>query len=212
VGRIQLAVGYATLTLAAAILVGLVRRGRYRLSWAFVAYLATYLATSGLMAFAPDVFYTRQFWLYKEAALHALKFGIALELAWRTFRAFPGALSTARSTVFVVLALTLIGVLSVPDSREFESIAGGVQPRIVNGTVWLFTSIAAVILWYRVPVNPFHKTLLIGFVPYLLVFTVALQLFATYGFESLAVVNNYAYPLAYLVVLGYWCVAAWRPR
>ena len=206
----QLAVGYAALALAAAILVGLVYRGRCRLCWSFVAYLAVFLASGALMGLVPDVFYTRQFWLYKEAALHALKFGIALELAWRTFRAFPGALSTVRTTVFVVLALTLGGVLAVPEPREFESIAGEVQPRIVNGTVWLFTSIAAVILWYRVPVNPFYKTLLIGFVPYLVVFTIALQLFATYGFDKLAAVNNYLYPLAYLLVLAYWCAGAWR--
>jgi hypothetical protein len=209
-GRVQFAVGYATLALAAAILVGLVYRGYYRLCWSFAAYLAVYLASSVLMLLVPDMFYTRQFWLYKESTLNALKFGIALELAWKTFRAFPGALATVRATVFVVLAATLGAVLTVPAPREFDSIAGETQARIVNGTVWLFTGIAAVILWYRLPVNPFHKTLLIGFVPYLFAFTVVLQLFRTYGFDELAMVNNYLYPIAYLVVLSYWCFGAWR--
>ena len=31
------------------------------------------------------------------------------------------------------------------------------QPRVLNGSIWLFTAIAALILWYRLPVDPFHK-------------------------------------------------------
>ena len=43
-----------------------------------------------------------------------------------------------------------------------------VQPRLLNGTVWIFTAIAGLILWYRLPVAPLHKSILLGYVPYLL--------------------------------------------
>ena len=49
------------------------------------------------------------------------------------------------------------------------------MPRLLNGTMWLFASLAILILWYRLPVHWFPKTILLSYVPYLLVFTVDAQ-------------------------------------
>jgi hypothetical protein len=161
----------------------------------------------------PSRFYNQRFWLQKEAILDALKLATAVELALKTFRAFPGAQSVARGVVFLVLVITLTMVWAVSGPElDFDTLAGKLQPRIVNGTVWVFTVIAMLILWYRLPVDAFHKAILTGFVPYLLVFTAALQLFTSYGWDlSVSMINRYLYPLAYIVLLSYWTWSAWQP-
>jgi hypothetical protein len=69
--------------------------------------------------------------------------------------------------------------------------------------------VAAVILWYRLPVDPLHKAILIGFVPYLLVFTVAMNALSAYGWD-LREYAGYAQTIAYVVLVAYWARAAWR--
>jgi len=62
---------------------GLVIRGRLRLNWSFAAYVLTALTTNLLMAWAPERFYESAFYLLSQTLLHVLKFGVALEIAWR---------------------------------------------------------------------------------------------------------------------------------
>ncbi|HXB55453.1 MAG TPA: hypothetical protein VN461_11755 [Vicinamibacteria bacterium] len=158
-------------------------------------------------------------WVLKEVFVAALRFGVALELSFRTFRAFPGARSTARGVVLLLLAVTFATVLAVTGDGSqstastpptFELTAGRIQPRLVNGTIWLFTAIAATILWYRLPVDPFHKAILIGFVPYLLFFTIGLNVLDSYGWDLRTLVN-YADVGAYIALMAYWARAAWLP-
>ena len=47
-------------------------------------------------------------------------------------------------------------------------------PQIIAATVWLFTLTSLVIVHYRIPIDPWHRAILISFVPYQLVFTTAL--------------------------------------
>ena len=56
---------------------------------------------------------------------------------------------------------------------------------------------------------PLHKALLLGFVPYLLVFTVAINLLRAFGGDARAVAG-YLKNVAYQVLLAYWVYAAWR--
>ena len=121
--------------------------------------------------------------------------------------------------VFLLLVVTLVSVVlatpqvSAPrESAGFVEIAvARLQPRILNGTIWLLTGIAALILWYRLPVDRFHKAILTGVVPYLLVFTVALNLLDSYGFNEMRVTVNQMSLAAYLVLTVYWARAAWAP-
>jgi len=66
------------------------------------------------------------------------------------------------------------------------------------------------ILWYRLPVDAFQKAILVGWVPYLLVFSAALNYVGDYGKEFIAA-TNYVHTLAYLGLLLFWARAAWQP-
>src|SRR5258708_8049869 len=202
-----------------AAVIGILVRRRYRICQTFVLYLGAVLAYDLVVVFWPAWFYNKQSGVLKEVLVSALRFGVALELAFRTFRAFAGARSTARGVVLLLLAVTFVTVLAVsgdgshgtdPAPPTFELIAGRIQPRLLNGTIWLFAAIAATILWYRLPVDPFHKAILIGFVPYLLIFTTGLNILDSYGWDVRTLVN-YAQVSAYIALMAYWAHAAWLP-
>src|SRR5574341_2035528 len=82
-----------------AILLGLMRRRHLAACWSFDLYLIGVFLGESLVACLPSFFRTREFWLLKESVYNALKFAIAVELALRTFQAFPGARATARLVV-----------------------------------------------------------------------------------------------------------------
>jgi hypothetical protein len=216
---IENAVALAGDLLILAAVVGILVRRRYQICQTFVLYLGAVLVFDLLVVVWPAWFYTRMSWVLKEILVSALRFGVALELSFRTFRAFPGARSTARAVVLLLLAVTFVTVLAVSGDNShggasgpptFELIAGRIQPRLLNGTIWLFAAIAATILWYRLPVDPFHKAILIGFVPYLLIFTTGLNILDSYGWDLRSLVN-YAQVGAYVALMGYWAHAAWLP-
>ncbi len=231
---IKTGVAWTVQLLIVTLVVGLFLRRRHRACYSFVLYLLGVLIGDLLMLLGPrhldagnwlfgllgeKGFYSRSFWLFKELMLNLLKFAVALELAYRTFRSFPGARSTARSVLFVLVAVTLVSVVAVtpqisavdPDDQVL-AIVGRLQPRALNGTVWLLTGMAALILWYRLPVDRFHKAIFTGFVPYLLVFTIGLNAMESYGFSKSIIAWRNAFDTsAYLLLLAYWTRAAWAP-
>jgi len=210
---------YSGTVALAAVLAGVVARRRHG-SWVFFAlFLSATLVTTLMMLLWPGRFYTPPFWRAKETVLNFLRFAMALELAYRTFRAFPGALATARWVLLLVLALTFAAVVTVSgpgfesEHRNFESFLSELEPRVLYGSVWLFTAIAALILWYRLPVDPFHKSVVLSYVPYLLIFTVTVSVLGMLGRADwekgwpIVSLNQ----LAYLALMVYWARAAWRP-
>jgi hypothetical protein len=142
-----------------------------------------------------------------------IRFAMALELAYRTFRAFPGALATLRWALLFVLVVTFVAVVTVSGPRtDYQSFLGELHPRVLNGSIWLFTAIAALILWYRLPVNPFHKAVLLSYVPYLLVFTVTMNVLGSLGRAGWerGTPARYLNQIAYLALMVHWTWAAWR--
>lgn len=197
--------------LLAACLAGLFARRRQGLCVSFTLYLAAVILSDALVLLHPSRFHSWDFWVLKESVHNLLKFGIALELTVRTFRAFPAARKTAAGLVLAVLALTWVSVGPRPRlvvGRPLE-LALNLQPYVLAGTLWLFVAISSLILWYRLPVTPLHKALLLGFVPYLLVFTVAINLLRSFGGE-VRTVAGYVKNVAYQVLLAYWAYSAWR--
>ena len=233
-GAIAISVAWLGQALVLTVLTGLLMRGRYRACYSFMLYLLVVLGADLLlllgpkkvesdgilmMLLGPKGFYSRSFWLTKELTINVLRFAVALELAYRTFRAFPGARSTARGVLFLLIGVTLVSVLAVSPqvsavdaADRTEQVVGRLQPRVLNGTVWLLTGIAAVVLWYRLPVDRFHKAILIGLVPYLLVFTIGLNAIETSNWSGRMVENvNYMHTLAFQFLLAFWAWAAWVP-
>jgi len=232
---VQIAVACMVLVLTVTVLAGLFVRRRYRVCYSFVGYLLGVLVGDLLLFVGPSSlqesdwlygilgkggFYSRPFWLAKELILNFLKFAVAIELAYRTFRAFPGALSTLRRVLFLVFAAIVVSVAAflpqvseVKDADLINRLAGQLQPRVLSGTVWLLTGIASLVLWYRLPVDRFHKAILTGFVPFLLIFTIALNAIDSHGWgDPIRRAVNYVHTLAYVLLLVYWARAAWAPQ
>lgn len=198
--------------LTLAVFVGLVVRKRYRSCYTFAVYLLAVFVPHSMMSLWPERFFKWDFWILTESVHNLLKFSIAVELTLRTFRAFPGAQATARRVLFGVLGVTYVGVLAVPvREAAYAILASQVHIRILNGTIWLFAGIAGLILWYRLPVDLLHKAILIGFVPYLLVFTVAMNALEAFGWH-LREYAGYAESTAYVLLLAYWSYVAWQPE
>jgi hypothetical protein len=196
-----------------ALLAGLVRRRLYRVCRTFPVYTTAVLAGEVLMLAWPERFHNWSFWTFKEAVYGLLKLGIALELASLTFRAFPGARATARRVLALGIGLLVTGLLALDltEADEWSKLFMEIHPRLANGTALLFACIWGLVLWYNLPVHPFHRALLRGFVPYLLVYTVAFRLLAVWGWDlrhTLGFTNS----AAYFLMLVYWTVVAWRPQ
>jgi len=83
---------------------GVLVRGRARQCWAFPAYLATVLVANSLGSFWPARFHTPQAWVVFQGAYDLLKMVVVLELAWRAFAVFPGAMRSARVVLLLLLA------------------------------------------------------------------------------------------------------------
>ena len=203
--------------LTLALLAGLAARGRFGLCWTFGPYLALAALADLLMGVWPDQFHTQLFWLGQAVLINLLRFALALELTYRTVQAFPTARSTVRGVLLGVLVLTLGMVFqgsgdlrSQGGTPILEPLISQLQPIIVSGSIWLLTGIALVILWYRLPVHPLHKAILVGLVPYLLLFTVSLNVIGSWGWDASELLNRFA-GLAWVAVLGFWTRVAWRP-
>jgi hypothetical protein len=208
--------GWTAVVLSLAAIAGLFVRGRVGVCRTFVLYLAVIAVGDILMLSWPGSFFQQWFWFGKELVVNILRFGLALELAYWTFRVFPTARATVRGVLLAVLMLTLGIVLAGTGGLELQEgapalgpLISRIQPRIVNGALWLLTGIAGLVLWYRLPVHPFHKAILVGLVPYLLVYTVSLNLIETQGWHLRTQVN-YVVPAVYVLVNVYWTFAAWR--
>ena len=212
----QGAIAVAATTVAIMALAGVVVRRRVGVCWTFVPFLGVIVAADLLVLIWPEHFFRQWFWLGKELLVNLLRFALALELTYKTFRAFPSARATARGALLGVLLVTLVivfagtGDLEPPEGAPaLGPLISRVQPRVVNGALWLLSAVAGLILWYRLPVHPLHKAILIGYVPYLLVLTVSLNLIDNQGWDIREQVN-YLHTSAFLAAVVYWAVAAWR--
>ena len=194
--------------------VGLAVRGRWRLSVFFALYLVSVLLKEVLFLFWPERFYFQRFWLIFQAVLDILKFGIALEVGWRTFGAFPGAASVARKTALLILAVTAIAVASLPlaspNSTSALTAVTRFHPRLLDGTIWLMAAILVLAKWYRVPVHRFHAGLLPSLALYLVFFTWVLSLFDGRDFETVRAYMGVLDSVGFFLVTCWWLHITWR--
>ena len=168
------------------------------------------LVSDLLVVLWPGRFWKYEFWVLKENVHTVLKLTLAVELLVRIFRPFPSAYAAARRgmlVVAVVMAALLQRVLL--QGTGYDAVVGRVHPLVTDGTVWLFLALGAYCLWYHLPLDSVHKAVLIGLVPYLLVYSVVQRAVVALGWEAASVLNRSA-PVAYLALLAYWCAVVWR--
>jgi hypothetical protein len=192
---------------ALTILVGLFVRRRYRSCFAFTAYITSVFVLELLVAVWPAHFFTWRFWVVKEAIQAVLKLAIVLEIASRVFWPFPGARGLAGAMLVLLILATATGLLA-GEAANAETVARVLLPRILYGTACAFAVLLVLVLWFHIPLDPLHKGVLLGFVPYLLVFTVAIQLLETFGWDVRRwanILNN----VGFFTLLGYWSAIVW---
>jgi hypothetical protein len=204
---VQRVIGGVGILLVACVLLGLVVRRRYPDWYFFSLYLLSVVSLEWVFPLKPD-WYSPNFYQFKEVLYNVLRFAMALEIGLRIFRSFPGALASARRLIFLVLIGTLAAILLV-DVRDYQTFVRDVQPRILNGAVWIFSGLAGLILWYRLPLKPFYKGVVLSYVPYLLVSTALSTTLAQRGFKNSDILQYFS-QLAYVALLLYWNRVIWK--
>jgi len=201
-----------------AITAGLIARRRLRLSWSFDAYIGLALVVIPLVVWWTEQFFWQWFFLLFNTIANVLKIGIAIELAWRTFRLFPRARWTALLAIVAILAITAIATTTGPlnaDDWTWTVVVGHLFPRLKAGTIWMMAVPLVLALWYRVPVHRFHAEMLTSWVIYLGVTSAVLKIQAAamgtgaHGLnrgliDKLALAPDSLLPC-------YWVYMAWRP-
>jgi hypothetical protein len=197
--------------LALAILTGLLRRGRLRLCLSFVAYALTVVAAGVCAALWPDALYKWGPWLAWQTVQVTLKLAIMFELGSYIFRPFPGALAAVQGLMVLVLGTTAVALLGMHVSgRGIGDFALQAAPVASQGVAWGFALLLGLSTWYFVPMDSWRRAILIGMAIHGMLFTVALAALDRFG-GGVREVLSYLNIGAYITLLGYWNVAAWRP-
>jgi hypothetical protein len=205
----RLLIAHAVKVVLVAALAGLYVRRRSGRCHAMVAYLWAALLGNSLTTFWPDIFFNYGFWIRRQALFDVLKLLIGVEIAFRAFRVFPGARATwERLLAASVVVATTLAFWFLP-SEVPNGVFFAQQPQIIAAAVWLFTVTSLVIVHYRIPVDPWHRAILLAFVPYLLVFSTAIAVMRNLG-ESIHPAMGFLDSAAYLVLVAYWAQTAWR--
>ncbi len=205
---LQLLVAHAAKLALLALLAGILWRGRARHCWSFVVYVLAMLLGNLLVSLWPSRFFTPSFWVLKQGVYDALKMAIALELAFRAFDAFPGAMRTARAVILTLLGLSTVTLVILTPSSSFRTFWEW-QPGTSVAALWLLTATALLVVWYQVPVHEWQRAIMLGLAPYLLVFVALLGLLQRHGWMLKKPIAT-AETLAYLVLILFWTWAAWR--
>ena len=206
--ELQVALSHGVKLALVAVLAGLFVRGRARLCWSFVFYAAAILVGNTVASLWPAGFHTPSFWVLKQGVYDALKMAMALELAWRAFEAFPGALWTARVTLLALLAVSALALGALTPNSSYMTLWEW-QPGIATAALWLLTATALLVVWYQVPVHDWQRAIMLGLAPYLLVFVTLLDLLRRHGWTArseIGVIDS----AAYLALAAFWAWAVWR--
>jgi hypothetical protein len=207
--ELQVALAHANRLALLLLLAGLVVRGRVRLCWSFAAYALAILVGNSLATFWPARFYTPSFWVLKQGVYDILKMAIALELAWRAFAAFPGALRTARLALLALLAVSTLALGALTPPSSYADLWAW-EPGTATAALWLLTATALLVVWYQVPVHEWQRAIMLGLAPYLLVFVLALDLLRRHGWPALHAAAGILDSVAYLALLLFWNRVVWR--
>jgi hypothetical protein len=187
---------------------GVLARGRARQCWGFPCYVVIVLLANSLVSFWPGRFHTPEAWVAFQAIYDLLKMAIVLELAWRSFSLFPGALRSARAVLLMLLVASTVAIAFLTPPSSYATV-WDFQPSIVAGTLWLLTATALLVVWYQIPVHDWQRAIMLGFAPYLLVFVVALDMLRRHGWSA-GPAAGLLDQAGYLALVAFWAWAAWR--
>ena len=206
-----LLVGQALLLLT---LVGLWRRRRMRRLWLLPVHLASTTIVQTLALVVPRVFFDWTFWAWRELLLHGVTLGIVAEIALRVFAMLPEERRRARRWIGLALLLPFALLWLIPLKQPQYARATWlylmvveVLPRLSYGAGFVCVVLGFVIVFAHLPFDKLHWPVLAGLGGYLFIYAVSLGRQQGQGPAALLYVVT---PMAYTLMLGWWCWAAWR--
>jgi hypothetical protein len=203
----QLIIGSIGVLLQFVLVAILVARGHYRRMPLFTLYVGGVGVSNAFYGFH----YTWDTWMLHQVVTAGLRFGVALELTRCLFGAFPAAAGTARRVMLVILLITAVTALAtVTPSAVYTRAHAEWVPRLASAAIWMLTALAALLLWYRLPLAPLPRAILMWYPPYLLIFTIGMSLLFDAGLQSLRPWVGYVDTTAFQALILMWCVVAWR--
>ena len=205
---IHRALGLLGVCLLVVLIYTLFRRSKARQCVIFSTYVvAAALFTSLILLFPAH--YSPEAFMVKQGIYDSLLFGMALELAIRTFAAFTGIARLVKLSLAAAVALsTVVIFVATPASPDYASFIR-FEPGITAAGIWCLAFVGLLIVWYQIPVPAFTRAIILGYVPYLLVFTVYTDLITRLGWGAIQNLNLLN-AVAYDAVAGYWVYSAWR--
>jgi len=206
--ELQFAIAHGVKIALLVLIAGVLIRGRARLCWVFPFYMAAALVGNSLSTFWPDRFLTPAFWVLKQGAYDSLKMLLAIELAWRAFGRFPGAMQTARLALLLLLSLSTLGLVALTPPSSYATLWNW-QPGVATAALWLLTATALIVVWYQIPVHDWQRAIMLGLAPYLLVFVALMGTLERHGWKMerpVVLVEQ----LSYLALILFWVYASWR--
>jgi hypothetical protein len=206
----RLVAGLAQLMLLVS-LAGLIRSGRWKLAPTFLVYLLAVLTMEAVYVWYPSRFYGWPYWHLKQTVYDAAKLALAVDLAARICREFPGARVATSRWLLLVLLATAVGLVLRPWQHDFLlMVTGDLHARAVIGTLWLLVATFFAVRHYHLIVHPLHTGLLVGFGAYLAVWGILLRLMFVEGWAALDLWTRLD-PPAYLAFSAWLAWVAWRP-
>jgi hypothetical protein len=162
-------------------LVGLIRTGRWRASYAFAAYVVAILTLGPLTTWVGGYFRTWGYWSLKQTVYQGLVLAFAAEMAWRICHAHPRACTMAGRWAIAGLLLCGGALIVQPWHSGLVTEIGELHGRAVIAALFLLTSTLGVAAHYRLRVEHFHSLLMVGFAFYLALFGALLRMMLVSG-------------------------------
>lgn len=196
------------LVLMAAIVAGLFRTGKARECLTFSTYVTLATVFLTLILLWPS-HYGPEEYMVKQGIYDSLLLGMAIELSVKVFAAFRGVARRVRALLaLAVIASTSAIFILTPSGVSYAEMLP-YQAGITTAGVWCLSFVALLIVWYQIPVPAFTRAILLGYVPYAVVFVIYADLIGRLGWgaiDGLNVLNAAAYD----TVAAYWAFTAWR--
>jgi hypothetical protein len=204
----DVAVASLTAMLLAVTLAGMALRDRVRLCRSFAGLLVSTLVCNQLITHLPTRFWNSTFWTFKESLYAGLYCATVLELALLVFAGLP----RARRPLLIAMTSVIVAAAVVVSTADLERVSlVRVVVSAVNGTAaWLAAMLVAAVLFYRVPLHPFHRLILFGLGFHLSLYSTLLGPVVE-GWETMRAHVNALDRLVYVATVTLWLWAAWRP-
>ncbi|HJS60027.1 MAG TPA: hypothetical protein VKA01_18105 [Vicinamibacteria bacterium] len=196
-----------TATLLGVTLAGLVARDRVRLCRSFAGLLAATLLCNQLITHLPQRFWNSTFWTFKEGLYAGLYCATVLELALLVFAGLPRAkrpLLAAMTTVILAVAV-LVATTDLERTNLVRTVISGFNA----AAAWLAAMLVIAVIFYRLPLHPFHRLVLFGIGFHLSLYSMLLGPIAD-GWSAMRAYVNALDRVVYFVTLSLWLWAAWR--